>query len=159
MAEHARLRNEFAEDEKCHNLMSWLKCVMVVKVAIMMLKMVCHNAKQNKTWATICQNQQSACAPSEDSDQPGHPPSLIRVFAVQMKKAWVLSYLLSAQQRLWSDWAHSHFVGFVMSRLTYKNMVDPKNSGAGEPYLSRESCKFGYKYNSSTLNIFVKHFS
>ena len=24
-----------------------------------------------------------ACAPSEDSDQPGHPPSLIRVFAVQ----------------------------------------------------------------------------
>ena len=46
-----------------------------------------------------------ACAPSEDSDQPGHPPSLIRVFTVQMKKAWVLSYPLSVQQRLWSDWA------------------------------------------------------
>ena len=30
---------------------------------------------------------------------------LIRVFAVRMKKAWVLSYPLSAQQRLWSDWA------------------------------------------------------
>ena len=29
-----------------------------------------------------------ACAASEDSDQPGHPPSLIRVFAVRMKKAW-----------------------------------------------------------------------
>ena len=54
--------------------------------------------------------------------------SLIRVFAVRMKKAWVLSYPLSAQRRLWSDWAdaqadlslrwaHSHFVGFVMSRL------------------------------------------
>ena len=27
------------------------------------------------------------------------------VFAVHMKKAWVLSYPLSAQQRLWSDWA------------------------------------------------------
>ena len=27
-----------------------------------------------------------ACAPSEDSDQPGHPPSLIRVFTVRMKK-------------------------------------------------------------------------
>ena len=37
-----------------------------------------------------------ACAPSEDSDQPGHPPSLIRVFAVRMKKAWILSYPLSA---------------------------------------------------------------
>ena len=41
-----------------------------------------------------------ACVPSEDSDQPGHPPSLIRVFAVRMKKAWVLSYPLSAQRRL-----------------------------------------------------------
>ena len=50
------------------------------------------------------------------------------VFAVRMKKAWVLSYPLSAQQRLWSDWAdakadlslrwvHSHFVGFVTRRL------------------------------------------
>ena len=42
----------------------------------------------------------SDCAPGEDSDQPGHPPSLIKVFAVRMKKAWVLSYPLSAQQRL-----------------------------------------------------------
>ena len=24
MAAHARLKNEFTEDEKCHNLMSWL---------------------------------------------------------------------------------------------------------------------------------------
>ena len=68
------------------------------------------------------------CLCSEDSDQPGHPPSLTRVFAVHMKKAWVLSYPLSAQRRLWSDWAdaqadlslcweHTHFVGFVMSWL------------------------------------------
>ena len=34
---------------------------------------------------------------SEDSDQPGHPSSLIRVFAVRMKKTWVLRYPLSAQ--------------------------------------------------------------
>ena len=54
---------------------------------------------------------------------------LIRVVAVRMKKDWVFSYPLSAQRRLWSDWAdaqadlslrwaHTHFVGFVMSRLT-----------------------------------------
>ena len=60
-----------------------------------------------------------------------NPPSLISVFAVRMKKAWVLSYPLSAQRRLWSDWAdaqadlsvrwaHNHFVGFVMSRLTLR---------------------------------------
>ena len=64
-------------------------------------------------------------APSKDSDQPGRPPSLIRVFAVRMKKAWVLSYPLSTQWRLRSHWAnaqadlslwwtHSHFVGFVI---------------------------------------------
>ena len=44
-------------------------------------------------------------ASSEDSDQPGHPPSLIRVFAVRMKKGWIHSYPLSAQRRLCSDWA------------------------------------------------------
>ena len=37
--------------------------------------------KQVRT-ATTCQNQQNECAPSKDSYQPGHPPSLIRVFAV-----------------------------------------------------------------------------
>ena len=41
-----------------------------------------------------------ACAPSKDSNQPGHPPSLTRVFAVCMKKIWVLSYPLSTQCRL-----------------------------------------------------------
>ena len=45
------------------------------------------------------------CAPSEDSDQPEHPPSLIRVFAVRMNIPWVLSYPLKTQRRLWSDWA------------------------------------------------------
>ena len=32
-------------------------------------------------------------APSVDSDQPGPSPSLIGVFAVRMKKHWVLGYL------------------------------------------------------------------
>ena len=79
-------------------------------------------------WATTWQNQQSECAPSEDSDQPGHSPSLIRVFAVRLKEAWILSYPLSTQRKLWTDWAdaqadlslpwaHRHLVGFVMSQL------------------------------------------
>ena len=53
---------------------------------------------------------------------------LIRVSAIRMKKPSVLSYPLSAQRRLWSDWAddqadlslrsaHTYFFGFVMSRL------------------------------------------
>ena len=80
----------------------------------------------------IGQKQVFSCVPSEGLDHPGHPPSLIRVFTVRMKEAWVLSYPLSAQQRLWSDWADaqadlslrralSHFVGFVMSRLICKS--------------------------------------
>ena len=40
------------------------------------------------------------CAPSEGSDQPGHLPGLIRVFAVRMKKGWVLSYPMNAKWRL-----------------------------------------------------------
>ena len=86
---------------------------------------------EKRIWAATWQNQQNECAPSEDSDQPVHPPSLIRVFTVRMKKATVLSYPLSAQRGLWSDcadaqadlslrWAHSHFVCFVMSRLIYQ---------------------------------------
>ena len=51
-------------------------------------------------WAPHDKTNKMVCAPSEDSDQPGHPPSLIRVFAVRMKKVWVLSYPLSAQWRL-----------------------------------------------------------
>ena len=93
----------------------------------------------DKSWKTLSflhlsrdmTNHQNECAPSEDSDQLGHLPSLIRVFALRMKKAWILSYPISAQRRFWSDWAEGRmprliwvfagrtcqFVGFVMSRL------------------------------------------
>ena len=58
------------------------------------------NGMVGKKWAASWQNQKMACAPREDSDQPGHPP----VFPVRMKKTWALRYQLSAQRRLWSDW-------------------------------------------------------
>ena len=58
---------------------------------------------------------------SEDSDQPGHPPSLIIVIAVRIKKSYVLSYTLSVQQTGWiprlirfTAGRTCHFVGFVM---------------------------------------------
>ena len=40
-----------------------------------------------------------------NSWQNRHPLSLIWVFTVRMKKAWVLSYPICTQRRLWSDWA------------------------------------------------------
>ena len=68
------------------------------------------------------------CAPSGDSDQPGHPPSLIRVFAVRSVVAKDPSFLHADSED--SDqtgrmprliWVFAgrtcHFVGFVMRRL------------------------------------------
>ena len=41
------------------------------------------DSAEQDTWAASWQNQQNDCAPSEDSDQPEHLPSLIRVFAMR----------------------------------------------------------------------------
>ena len=50
---------------------------------------------QRKTNKTVC-------ALSKDSDQPGHSPSLIRVFAVRMQKAWVhLECIAKTDQTGW----------------------------------------------------------
>ena len=58
------------------------------------------------------------------------------VFAVRMKKAWVFSYPLSAQRRLWSDWtdaqadlslrwAHMPFCRFchALAHFTYVDLL------------------------------------
>ena len=102
---------------------TWLKLVQCSRFGT-----VLQTLRERTIWAVTWQNEQNGCAPSEDLDQR----SLIRVFAVRLKKAWVLSYPLSAQGRLWSDWAdaqvdlclrwtHTHFVGFVMPRLILLN--------------------------------------
>ena len=56
-------------------------------------------------WACTWQNQQNdlCCAPSEDLDQPGNPPSLIRVFAVRSMARWEPKPSSRRQQRRWSD--------------------------------------------------------
>ena len=68
-----------------------------------------------------------ACAPSEDSDHPGHPPSLIRVAkgpsflhadsedSDQTGRMPRLICVLTGRT--------SHFVGFDMSRLNYENVT------------------------------------
>ena len=80
-----------------------------------------YNAMFGSHWNTPCYKIESlhdktnkmTIASSEDSNQPGHPPSLMRVFAVSMKKHWVLSYPLSAQQRLWSVWVDAGWSVFA----------------------------------------------
>ena len=82
----------------------WVKSQLPVTIQLITLnrgeKITENLSFLSKKCVATWQNQKSDCAPREDSDKPGHPPSLIRVFAVRMKKAWVLSYPLSAQWRL-----------------------------------------------------------
>ena len=45
------------------------------------------------------------CAPFEESDRPGQPTCLIRVFAVRSIGSYGLKVPSCGQRRLWSDWA------------------------------------------------------
>ena len=87
-------------------------------------RIVLTHATRNKNWSSLCEkgtSMQSQLSPrcsltqymshhttkptkwpvcSAKTDQPGHPPSLIRVFTVGMKNPWVLSYPWSAHQSL-----------------------------------------------------------
>ena len=74
-----------------------------------------HNEGRNNNEPPQDKTNKMVSAPSEDSDQP----SLIRVFTVRMKKAWFLSYPLSAQRILIFAGRKCHFVGFVMRRLSH----------------------------------------
>ena len=95
------------------------------------------------------------------------------VFAVRMKKAWVLSYPLSAQLRLWSDWvdaqvdlslrwAHSHFVGFVMPRL--KKVTQWATTQHGQTYFqqararsSKDASRIWPNYKLNTQDGLFRH--
>ena len=87
------------------------------RVIFLKLSTGCSAEFETKPW----QNQQNDCVPSKDSDQPGHPPSLIRVFAVRMKKAWVLKPRLhdrtSIQLIIWNVLFH------IPCRATQYNLI------------------------------------
>ena len=91
-------------------------------------------------WAASWQNQQNDFAPSEDRDQPGHPPSLIRVFTVRSVGSRGLNVSLGGQE--YSDqtgrmprliWVFAgrtnHFVGFVIRRLIFSTNNCPVTFG------------------------------
>ena len=59
-----------------------------------------YTATLKPIWAATWQNQQSDRAPSENSDQPGYPPSLIRLFAVRSVASWGPKLFSGGQRRL-----------------------------------------------------------
>ena len=92
--------------------------------------------------------------PANAQDRPGRAPSLIRVFAVRVKKLgslashWAHSEDSDQTERMprliCLRWAHSHFVGFVMRRLelmhkTYNFSTLCEYSGE---MLSLRTCKY-----------------
>ena len=79
-----------------------------------------------------------ACAPSEDSDQYGYPPSMIRVFAVAWRNLGSFathkahsedSYQTGRMPRLiWVFGGRTcHFVGFDMRRLRIFRCISSEN--------------------------------
>ena len=86
-------------------------CYHIIKAYETVRKKIIIKKKQNRETSNTSEphhdkTNKMTFTPNEDSDQPWHPHSLIRVFAVRMKKQWVLSSLFSALQKLWSDWAN-----------------------------------------------------
>ena len=62
------------------------------------------------------------CAHNENSDQPAHPRSLIRVFVVRMMKRCIIGYPKCAQWRFWSESSlGSHTRRFVFCRCYQMN--------------------------------------
>ena len=79
-----------------------------------------------------------------------------------MKKAWVLSYPLSAQQRFWSAWAdaqadlsfrwaHTHFVCFVM--LWLGSHVCAMNLTARQSWMQELDRKIGHLYCAMIIQV------
>ena len=90
------------------------------------------------------------------------------VFAVRMKKAWVFSYPLSAQRRLWSDWAdtqadmslywaHMPFCWFcheaaqILLVLILTKVLHKLYCISGERTRSSDAC---FSFLSSSLSLF-----
>ena len=96
MAANARLKNEFTENEKYHNLKTWLKLSLSYQISRDMTKptkWLCAQRRLRSAWASAQSDQSLLClheeslgpythwAHSKDSDQTGRMPRLIWVFA------------------------------------------------------------------------------
>ena len=90
----------------------------------------------------MTKQKKKACVPSEDSDQPGHPASLIRVFAVRTKKAWALSYPLSAdaQADLNLRWVHRSFCWFCHEATDFIELYVFNAASDQTPELGNHIC-------------------
>ena len=97
-------------------------------------------------------------------------PSLIRDFALRMKKTWALSYPFSAQRRLWLDWAdaqadlglpfcwfcHHVFVVFYDSISLYVCFV-VKSKVSSKTVVNKFAVSFWYIHCKKTMRKSIVH--
>ena len=83
-------RKSFRQRATSLTLMSGCPCTFEGSLTTKHLGPLTYSTAQ-MIWAASRQNQQNECVPSKDSDQPGHRPSLIRVFTVRTATLLVLS--------------------------------------------------------------------
>ena len=99
-------------------------------------------------WATTWHSQQNDLCTNKGSGQPGHPPSLIRVFAVRFIDSQRPSASSCGQRRLRSNWVdaghtgHSVFFGgfFFMQRLIFFPFLDTQFTCLFMQYF-QETCR------------------
>ena len=119
---------------------------------------------ENKMSRSTTKPTKWAVHPSK-TDQPGHPPSLIRVFAVHKKKLRSLA-ILGAHSEDWSDWAdtqadlslhwaHRPFCWFcrVATQTLLSVSQYESSSGIKNNFWSGPSCS---KLTTSLVNLTLK---
>ena len=98
-----RWRNKTHTKDIVTKLPDTRKCSVLLAVCFSM-----DGGEGSDIWAASWQNQQNDFAPSEDSDQPGYPPSLIRVFACAQWVAKDPSFLPADSEEC------EHLYGFMI---------------------------------------------
>ena len=73
-----------------YRLLLFNRLLNLLSISYLLAVFKCKYKQNNQSfkWAMTCQNRQNVFAPSKNSGQPGHPPRLIRAFAVR----WVSNY-------------------------------------------------------------------
>ena len=97
--------------------------------------------------------QNDICAQQRHRSAWASPPSLIRLFAVRMKKLWVLSYPFSTQRRLWSDWADAQ--ADLSLRLAHAILLVLSCCGLNDFFVSFSESLGAELKKSSPATIFI----
>ena len=93
------------------------------------------------------------CAPSKDSDQPRHPPSLIRVFSVRSKGRCRPKVSSCGQQRLWSDWVDAHAdLSLCWAQRSFEPRYDKTNKMAVRPAKTQMSLGIRPVWSESSMS-------